>query len=401
MKRLLLIIFLLCLLPSWVWGGSATIDGDWNGSGTTAIVITGSGVTSDLIVHYSLINNWDCFIDPSSTTPYNHYLSDCSVQCGDGSTATTWTLLNESWYFTDTHYFEVENYGTMTLGELEEGWGRNGSLISMHYPQTANVDITDQDNSILNIYGSTIVLRQNMKADFERGIIDIRNSTISGTYDDTSGKFNDLRIMNNMSSVSLQKFEMQNLRGLELRYTPDVEKDNFFNDVQILIFYATDASLLEPRLSNVRQLYVYADGGTLIDPIDFSIDDLDVFVIINDAHSFYIKHVFDPKITNKDGDPISGATVIAIDRSGVSLWSMVSGADGLNPTKAISGVSPCLSAVSIYGTSETKGYYNPYKIEVQANGYKTKTMSGITITEPWAPQSPIVMEPFSRPLRPR
>lgn len=145
------------------------------------------------------------------------------VQFGDGSNSLTFKSLNEMVYFDDGKYPTVKSAATLQLGELQGDWGINGSMWS--FGPSANIEMiaAGQTTAKLYCYSSTLQNRTAYQISFRDGDIDIRNSTLSGSFNGSAlSRFTFYATINNLI---LNKVYFVNTYAPYIYLTADIFKD--------------------------------------------------------------------------------------------------------------------------------------------------------------------------------
>ena len=473
MKRLITTtLFCLCLVSSWAWGA---VTCSFNaGTGVSTLVVTGTTETPTSIIETSIINGWNAFlledfvdndgdgiVDGSGATLYNQMIAPhVLLQISDSSTSTSLVFKGWNIYLYDV---DIEKYATFTLGELHTGKGRAGSRLSIAPPTDGDlfVDDTSSNTITVGIYDSRVISR-NRNTKFFYGDIDVRNSTFTNEQslparanrgviiDSSTFNIDDVYFVD----AKGPSIDTQNLTAKKMKV-----HDTYYGIVSnwpttIEDFDLTDAD------SGIVEILLGANAElTLINPIQGDYGPLQLGGV-----NAWIKFVYeiDPKITDKDGDPISGATVtgnryhmvtngtsvfqcdlthtfgdsgttppgvsdsfeassaspywIDLDyskagvtdvlTSGATVLSGVSCDGGVSDFSGMSGDSGYVTEKQvtkrkISGADEDEQYWR-HKVETQKSGKKNQE-TWVFLKGPYDVDNPLIiqMEPFSRPLRPR
>jgi hypothetical protein len=144
------------------------------------------------------------------------YLIHQNLEVGDGSTATTLTSLNEMVWFDDNKHFTVKNVAVLTLGELHNSWGRNGSYWSVS--ASTSYDLVDHAGGTLNLYDSKLECKSTSTWTYAivDGIFNSYNSTICGNHNDNtdiSAHFS----FSSSATPTLYDTQFKNLENLQLQ----------------------------------------------------------------------------------------------------------------------------------------------------------------------------------------
>lgn len=409
MKRLSFILaFLLCLAPASSFGALSVTYGLVGGVSTFTVTGTGllmNDVIREILTHPGWYNatgaGVSVYVDKAGTnSAVSDYYFWAKIKTGDDSTATDLTISSgETLRFADKYYPYVMNNATLQFGELGTLYGYKGANISFDdYSSGTIIDFTPSGKTTNKFYcyNSRIQFGSNCRPVWYSGTIDIKNSSLNHKLSYGSGS-REMYFNPSIGSLTMERVDI-----IDINLYP--KKSGVFNDVLLVQTYLannqtdTRITISNIKISDPKNGIDFSIGGSnahfiFIDP-DYAFDGTKT--ITQDNSTALIGYTIDPIISMEGGLPISGATVIFRDRSGVSTLSYESSVTG---AFLPSGATDYISAVSYYSTAETKGYYNPYTITIEKAGYQTVTLSGVTIDAPLT-NFPVQMIPISAYLYP-
>jgi len=99
------------------------------------------------------------------------------------------------------------------------------------------------------------------------------------------------------------------------------------------------------------------------------------FFLETDAAEAHLVYTCNIHLADKDGNNISGVTILCQDKDSNTVFSVNTGADGKIAEQII-------TYKKWVGTSETETTYSPHKFTISKAGYETLVLDNITVNEP-------------------
>lgn len=453
MKRLFFIIYFLLATPQCLAGIVFDAAPDPDRIYITGV----DAESMDSVVLADHDGGWGCFEDYvySGSSPYKQYgVKNCQLSIGDGSTSTEFTLQNSALRFApNMKYFVRANAKFNIINSMiyfdpqkNENVGKNVATVEH---TMLNVLFVADDNDFLwqwygtmdfeNVIYATETPGSNNGSIVYNSIFPVSMKRM--TWDQfgkvsfyTGGIWDDLLI--DVINFSYFAYNKAILRDAQLEgdvYLFDNATENLLlrdsknlDPDQVVYIASMNTAIIEQKSSNPKivdknntpingaTIFVLDASGNNVTTSeingittaeDSDYDETDIN--FTSGHGLVIGDVIkmDGEFCYVAGvDAIGGVSVSLVRGyygspffrsqrdSGTSVYRVNSAGIITGVNGKVSGASRWLESSVFYGTTEYQ--YKPvYTIQVQALGYKTKTISGITITEPWTPQSPIVLEP--------
>lgn len=135
------------------------------------------------------------------------------------------------------------------------------------------------------------------------------------------------------------------------------------------LYGASDATISGLKVRNCQyaiRVYGESDNYSMY-LIDADIDNWTIRWenVTTDANKIYRQYSFKMKVTDADGNPVSGATVEVWDKYGTKVVTDITGANGETSTHIIS------YGYYAYPTGDTLNSYSPHTVRVSKVGYRT------------------------------
>jgi hypothetical protein len=346
--------------------GSITYDKGAN-------VITVTGCSSHTPCTFTDVYNADVAggwgkVHLQGTTQFSF---DCSLYIGDGTTATYFKDLNKEVYFNDDQKMCSRTNSTTTFGKKEDTiCASSGVTIFVSY-KTLKYNDWNFDGTAY-FYDTKIIGFDNSAGailTYERPTI-----YISGTFEVISLKIEMLRGFGpNNSNGIVRKLEITNCGDVGAGFNPSY---SVYDDA--LVFKNNRGMIVTDSWTGSFQNIKACSNTALIDLgrytgnvycVNFEVDSW-VFTwygATGGTGTIYRQYTFDLKVTDKDQNAISGATVTVKDKDGNTVFSVTSNASGDIATQTVSR--------GYYDQThgDTLQEYSPHTLTITKEGYQTYT----------------------------
>jgi len=293
------------------------------------------------------------------------YSIDSSFDIGNNSTTTFFESTNEQVFFADSVRLRVNGTGaTLTMGELSNSHGRNGSAFSLW---TDSSDLTVA-SSTFNMYGSFLYFR--LSATYRniavRGDTTFRESTVH-TSTNNSSRF----IMQGPGT-----HDWQNKMYIQ-RLAAQFSTGATFSDV------AVDGASTALRGANVNVTptgVAYSNATYEAETINATVTVLDptnhiVTPLVAGTGTIEEAYTCNIKVVDRDGAAIESATVLCEDTGDNQIFSVSTDASGDIAEQNV-------NYKSWTTTDETLTDYSPHKFTISKAGYETLILEAITVDAP-------------------
>ncbi len=366
--------------------------------GDNKIVITGSGDFNDL--YNTVISHNANFASRPTTDVF--LFARFNLDFGDGSTT---TVIADSNIYANFKYVDVRNLAnsTFTLGAYNSTYdvGQNGGLLFFHAPNQHGTGfyavggtlswygVTFIGHSTSTMEGATFGVEQRVDVNFY-------NVAFYGRYKSFSGLPNHVA-----PNTGVRKVKNCVFSGIGfLTYQPCTIFDNNYclNNVTVRISGST-ATFSHLTTGTITDWTV--SGTDTVNLLNCSFTALDSIVQWSTGGRrsiFWVQYLFDLKVIDSNGNPISGATVLADYQDGLGqAFSATTGADGAITQQTINYYKWDRLWTSPTTHTTTITYYaNPLTVTISKAGYKTRTIQytmdrkreEIEMLEPEVPAAP-------------
>jgi hypothetical protein len=184
------------------------------------------------------------------------YQVHLKVEMGDGSTSTTLTSESEAVFFDSVAWPKITANATLTLGELHNSWGRNGSYWSVYVPNQTDM----LSGGTFNMYGSTLKQIGSARIDFSTGTLAAYNSQFHGDYANGSPANNIIYFQIDITSLTLSDVVFSNWARVYF-YEQGTLNDVMIHDVGVkLAFNSNDCEIENVRITDVGQIEIFSSG---------------------------------------------------------------------------------------------------------------------------------------------
>jgi len=323
---------------------------------------SGSPCTFDNIYDANVAGSWGV-VTKTDLEGYDIFLINALLSIGDGSTATYLASYMEHIHFYGDRWFTVKNNATFTCGRTSGTKAYDGSIIAIGRRSSANNGITlSESGAITNFYDT---------------IISTSGAPWGQIYLHGAGVWKDFCLYNNVNydqviasnaSLVIDGFIYQ---GCQL------SGGSWTTAPQNMRIYASSFKVGANSTTRATDIYGQLTANGWATETDYFIDGSDQSVSLGYGTIYlYIQYSFDLKVQDKDGSPISGATVTIVDVDGeaVSGSPFTTDENGEIPTQALTKDLWYQEQPMGETGPDTQVSKTPHTITISKAGYETSTI---------------------------
>lgn len=156
-------------------------------------------------------------------------------------------------------------------------------------------------------------------------------------------------------------------------YTANISIDKLYlPSVTVRMYIAGGAVLSNTEIGSAVDIYRYASGNiSLVNCTGFSRAKLLTSGSSGTSVTTYEKYTVDITVVNKQGDPISGATVTILDNTGAIITSVTTDGSGVMTQQTLTAYSKTWTSATSYAEgSAIIVDFNPFSIRISSIGYE-------------------------------
>lgn len=344
-------------------------------SGTNTITVVGftedNPCTFEDIYQADVNNGWGVVNKQND----KQYVINAKLRIGDGSTETWFKDIKCHAVITpaESDALYVDNNSTFQLGEKDENGNPYNGCAFFIPNYEGDTPFYGYDNGAWRLYDSIIYYPAFLYL-WSRGAVPPTHEIIGCRFI----KFMGMRIAGENSVVKDTVFHADSkswsMVGLTFKGALKEVSNIYSYKMMYGLYFSPMYGLSDAVVTGLKvrdceyAIRIYGEYENyslyLINP---DIDDWNIRweSVSTDANKVYRQYTFDVKVTDKDGNPLSGATVEVWDKFGNKVVTTMTGGDGSIPTQIVT------YGYYAYPTGNTLNSYSPHKVRISKYGYKT------------------------------
>ena len=364
---------------------------DWDGNAQSeSIDVSGGDDTYNGAYKWRTITDIDCNGWPDGTLKVTqpqwgviwdygngqYNVTATNIEFGNGTTSTYFTSEREKVQLLG---FLIKNSATVRLGAKYGDYGIDGSWWNCRFAANSIVIASGQTTATFLVYDSYLTKDNNIYAQFQDGVIDFLNSTITAYYWDTAAWQRNWAFAG-ATSLSFNEVYINNQINFFCYVAPDLMRNVHIHrmgggtefrgsGISVTGITLTERGGYDAKTSAADSEVTFIDSVSAI-----------AFVLHNQASS-WVKSVYTCNITvaDKDGTLLDGVEVLCEDEADATVWTTTTGD---TDTGKIDEQQITYRQFTTTAYPATITTYSPHKFTLSKAGYETLILENVTVDVP-------------------